>query len=204
MIKLILIYLILIVWISVIPRYSVSDQTVYSYEDENGIINITTVKPKGKKHNILIKGYNKGKKNRKLKNISKPNKKYKIWINEAADYYNIPTSLLHAVIMVESNYNPEAVSHAGAKGLMQLMPKTAKRLYVNKIMDPKENIFGGARYLRILLNRFDGDLVLALAGYHAGENAVEKAGGIPYKATKRYIKMVLTRYDKLRNLNQNL
>jgi soluble lytic murein transglycosylase-like protein len=101
--------------------------------------------------------------------------------------------LLHAVIRTESAYNPSAVSSAGATGLMQLMPQTAKRYKVKDIWDPIDNMRGGARYLRDLLDMFDNDLRLALAGYNAGENAVKKYGNKipPYPETQQYVRKVL-------------
>ena len=93
-------------------------------------------------------------------------------IREAATLYQIPEELVRAVIKVESDYDPRAVSRVGAQGLMQLMPETAQRMQVKDSMDPRENILGGVRYLRVLANMFNGDLQLTVAGYNAGENAV--------------------------------
>jgi soluble lytic murein transglycosylase-like protein len=101
--------------------------------------------------------------------------------------------LLHAVIRAESAYQPNALSHAGACGLMQLMPATAARFRVRNIWDPAENIEGGATYLRFLMDLFDNDLRLALAGYNAGENAVKRYGNQipPYPETQNYVRKVL-------------
>ena len=119
---------------------------------------------------------------------------YEPYILEAAARYNIPANLLRAVIRVESNYNPNAISSAGAKGLMQLMPGTAKDMAVTNIFDPRQNIFGGTRYLRLLFNRFEGDPKLAIAAYHAGPGVVASRGGIPYEATRRYVRSVIEHY----------
>ena len=102
-------------------------------------------------------------------------------------------ALLHAVIRTESAYQPNALSHAGACGLMQLMPQTAARFNVRDIWDPAENIRGGATYLRLLLDMFDNDLRLALAAYNAGENAVKRYGNEipPYQETQDYVRRVL-------------
>ncbi len=101
--------------------------------------------------------------------------------------------LLHAVIRAESAYQPNALSHAGACGLMQLMPATAKRFKVQNIWDPAENIEGGATYLRFLMDLFGNDLRLALAGYNAGENAVKRYDNQipPYSETQNYVRKVL-------------
>ncbi|MCX7808505.1 MAG: lytic transglycosylase domain-containing protein, partial [Deltaproteobacteria bacterium] len=120
---------------------------------------------------------------------------YEPIIREAANFYHLPPALLHAVIEVESGYHPEAVSPAGAMGLMQLMPSTAERMGVLDPFDPRQNIFGGARYLRVLANTFNGDLVLTLAAYHAGEAAVVRFGGVPpFPDTQRYVERVLELY----------
>lgn len=121
--------------------------------------------------------------------------RYDTFIREAAALYRLPESFIRAVIRVESDYNQQVVSHAGACGLMQLMPGTAARMGVTDIFDPRQNILGGARYLRILANRFNGDLVLVIASYNAGEGAVERYRGIPpYEETQRYVRRVLRHY----------
>lgn len=120
-------------------------------------------------------------------------------IRQAAALYQIPEPLVRAVIKVESDYDPRAVSYAGARGLMQLMPQTAERMQVKDINDPRENIFGGVRYLRVLANMFNGDLDLTVAGYNAGENAVMQHGGIPpYEQTRDYVVKVNKFYRRYR------
>lgn len=121
--------------------------------------------------------------------------RYNGLIDEAARLYQLPGSFIRAVMRVESDFNPTVVSRAGAMGLMQLMPKTARSMGVSDPFDARQNILGGARYLRILANRFKGDLVLTVAAYNAGEGAVEKYNGIPpYKETQRYVRRVLKHY----------
>jgi soluble lytic murein transglycosylase-like protein len=118
---------------------------------------------------------------------------YQSLINAAALRHGLMPELLHAVIRAESAYQPNALSHAGACGLMQLMPATAARFRVRNIWDPAENIEGGATYLRFLMDLFDNDLRLALAGYNAGENAVKRHGNQipPYRETQNYVRKVL-------------
>ncbi len=127
--------------------------------------------------------------------------RYESHIQEAAALYQIPIELVRAVIKVESDYDPRAVSRAGAQGLMQLMPDTAERMQVRDILDPRENILGGVRYLRVLANLFNGDLELTIAGYNSGENAVLRYGGIPpYSETTAYVQRVLSCYRKYREI----
>lgn len=119
-------------------------------------------------------------------------------IQQAAQIHNLDPRLIHAVIQAESAYNPNAVSHAGAEGLMQLMPSTAKRVGVANSFDPTQNIFGGATVLRQMLDRYDGDLIKSLAAYNAGPEAVDRANGIPnYKETQEYVPRVLNFYYNL-------
>jgi soluble lytic murein transglycosylase-like protein len=113
-------------------------------------------------------------------------------IRDAAERYGIPEPLVTAVIRVESGFNPRAVSRKGARGLMQLMPATAVQLGVRDSFDPAENIDGGVRHLRGLIERFDNDLSLALAAYNAGERAVLQYGGVPpYPETQQYVMRIL-------------
>jgi soluble lytic murein transglycosylase-like protein len=118
----------------------------------------------------------------------------------AAKATKVDAALIQAVISVESGYNPSARSRAGAVGLMQLMPKTAKRYGVKNRLDPAQNIHGGARYLRDLKLQFDDNLQLVLAAYNAGEGTVMRFGGRipPYRETAAYVPKVLSTYKKLR------
>lgn len=116
-------------------------------------------------------------------------------IVEAARASAIDPKLVKSVMMIESAFNPGAVSRKGARGLMQLMPETAQRYGVRNSFDPAENIAGGARYLADLLGRFGGDLSRSLAAYNAGENAVLRYGGVPpYQETRLYVRKGLTAY----------
>ena len=113
-------------------------------------------------------------------------------IREAAARHGLPERLISVVIAVESGFNPRAVSRAGAGGLMQLMPRTAATLGVRDVFDPAENVDGGARHLRALLDRLGNNLPLALAAYNAGEQAVAQHGGIPpYPETRDYVARIL-------------
>lgn len=121
-------------------------------------------------------------------------------VEEIALSHGLEGALLHAVISVESRYDPNAVSRRGASGLMQLMPATAKRFGVIDAFDPEQNLRGGARYLRYLLNMFDRDVTLALAAYHAGEGAVLRHGRRipPMSETEKYVPLVLAFFRKYR------
>jgi soluble lytic murein transglycosylase-like protein len=121
--------------------------------------------------------------------------RYDGFIRGAAQRYQLPESLIRAVIHTESNFNAQAVSRAGAMGLMQLMPKTAGSLGVSRPFDPSQSIYGGCRYLRLLANRYSGDMVLVLAAYNAGAGNVEKYGGVPpFEETRAYVRSVLRRF----------
>lgn len=121
-------------------------------------------------------------------------------INRVSRVFNIDSNLIRAIIKVESNFNTRAVSRAGAKGLMQLMPKTAYKMDVMDPFNPEENIFGGVKYFKYLLDRFDNNLEISLAAYNAGETAVLKYGGIPrYRETRQYVKKVLKQYTYYKN-----
>ncbi len=125
-------------------------------------------------------------------------KRFASKIAEVASRYQVPEALLHAVIEIESAYDPNAISRAGAVGLMQLMPATARRYGVANRRNPSANLTGGTRYLKDLLIRFDRNLELALAGYNAGENAVEKFGNRipPFDETQNYVRKVLELYTQ--------
>ncbi len=123
---------------------------------------------------------------------------YDRMVNKIARTYGVESALLHAVISVESRYNPKAVSKTGAIGLMQLMPETAKRYGVADPLDPLQNLHGGARYLRHLLKKYNNDRNLALAAYNAGEASVAKYGNHipPYPETTNYVPRVMGYYQK--------
>lgn len=121
-------------------------------------------------------------------------------IIEEADRHEIDPALVKAIIMAESGYNPNAISEKGAKGLMQLMPSTAQDLGVDDVFNPQQNISGGVRYFKKLVNRFDGDIKLALAAYNAGSKKVRHYQGIPpYKSTHYYIEKVFKYYKLYKN-----
>ena len=122
--------------------------------------------------------------------------KYDNEIAQAAATYNLPEKLIASVMKQESNFNPNATSSAGAKGLMQLMPQTARFLGVTNPEDPEQNIMGGAKYLRQMLDKFDNNLSLALAAYNAGPGNVTKYNGIPpFKETQNYVKNITNYYN---------
>ncbi len=121
---------------------------------------------------------------------------YWILIREICKTHGVDPELVKAMIQVESNYNPYAISRKGARGLMQLMPGTATRYGVRQIFDPRENIEGGVKYLRDLIELFDSNLRFAVAAYNAGENTVQRVNGIPnYVETQNYVRKVMALYN---------
>lgn len=126
-------------------------------------------------------------------------------IRKAAQKYAVDADLLYSVIAAESNFNPRAVSHRRACGLMQLLPETARRLGVRNIFDPAENIEAGTRYLRDLLKQYQGDLALTLAAYNAGPGAVQRYGRVPpYNETLAYIRAIRKTYEQRKSTQDKL
>jgi hypothetical protein len=185
--------ILLIILLGVADAFSPSFADIYKYVDEAGVVHFTNV-PTDARFKFLMR-------ERRVQFRLGPGfEKYDGLIWQAAEKYKIDYALVKAVIKAESNFNPLAVSRVGARGLMQLMPRTAHAMQVNDSFHPEENIEGGVRYLRYLLNLFKGELPLALAAYNAGEKTVAKYKGIPpYPETRTYIRRVLQFYEQYRN-----
>lgn len=172
----------------------VNGQTLYSYIDENGIQVFTNVAPVDEVWNLKVTGSN------SPPTQSTPENQLDAFnsiIEKYASHYELPPSLIRSIIETESGFNPRAVSPKGAQGLMQLMPETAERLGVSNSFDPEQNIHGGVKYFRFLMDIFDGDIELSLAAYNAGENLVKRLGRVPsIKETREYVRSVKRLYDK--------
>ena len=171
---------------------------VYKYVDSQGRVHLTD-RPPHDGYQLIQKAGKKLRMSRiNFRDKDANRKRFASKIAEVAGRYQVPEALIHAVITIESAYDPNAVSRAGAVGLMQLMPATAKRYGVANRRDPSANLTGGIRYLKDLLVRFDSNLELALAGYNAGENAVEKFGNRipPFAETRSYVRKVLELYSQ--------
>jgi soluble lytic murein transglycosylase-like protein len=183
-----------------------AEADIYSYIGKDGVVHFTNQPRPGRRWKRVLKtgpgkaGVVHARRRSKRKKRSKARyHQFDQHIRQAAVLYHIPEALVRAMIRVESDYTPTAVSRVGAKGLMQLMPATAKGMGVVDAFDARQNIFGGTRYLRLLANRFAGDLVLTIAGYHAGPGAIRKYKGVPpYRTTQSYVRMVLKQYQKYR------
>lgn len=141
-----------------------------------------------------------------LRGFTTGNEQIDSYVTESAKRNGLDPLLIYSVMHQESSFKSRAISPKGARGLMQLMPGTAGRFGVTNIFDPQQNIEGGSRYMKFLLDRFDGDLSLALAGYNAGEGAVEKYGWRipPYAETEEYVRRISLRYNILRDPNAAL
>lgn len=169
---------------------------IYKYTAPNGQVYYTDA-PQHKKYKLMTrtrpKSYNIA-----FRHLKKNKKKYTPIIEAAATKHGIDPKLVHAVIYAESAYDAKAISSAGAVGLMQLMPATARQYGAKNRKDPKQNIFAGTRYLKYLLGLFNDDLALSVAAYNAGENAVKKYNNQipPYSETQKYVKKVLQLYKK--------
>ena len=178
------------------PPHSLAD--IYKYVDKDGVIHFSNVPTNGEWKLII-------KEKRVQFNLGQDFEKYDAEIWKASQRYSVDYNLVRAVIKAESNFNPKAVSRAGARGLMQLMPQTATLLQVSDSFHPDQNIDGGVRYLRYLLNLFNDNLSLALAAYNAGENAVFRYRGIPpYQETQTYVQRVLQYFQKYSRESRSL
>ncbi|HEU4346084.1 MAG TPA: transglycosylase SLT domain-containing protein [Candidatus Binatia bacterium] len=166
---------------------------VYVYKDKQGVLIFTNVPTHGGYRRVIRENHVDPSGAAALHNA------YEGLIRSAADRHSMDPDLVRAVIKVESDFNSNARSHKGAMGLMQLMPDTARLHNVTDTFNPSENIEGGIRHLKLLLDRFQGNLELTLAAYNAGMKAVEKHGGIPpFAETRDYVRRVLRHYDAYR------
>ena len=176
-----------------------AEEEVFTYKDANGVRHFTNV-PADRRYRsfaaprdgMTILRFRQDR--RAAQAADKPGKAspaLKALIHATAVRFNLETALVHAVVRAESGFDPQAVSPAGARGLMQLMPGTAREVGVRDVFHPRQNLEGGAAYLRGLLDRYDGDVQLALAAYNAGPTMVEEHEGIPpFPETREYLKRV--------------
>ena len=167
---------------------------IYKFEDGEGVVHFTDA-PTDNRFKLFMRDFKKDKQLRtkfRLAEFNGDSSAYEAIIKSCALQYGVDQSLVKAVIHAESGYNPNAVSSKGAAGLMQLMPKTAQGLKVTDSFNPTDNIRGGVKYLRFLLDTFRGNVSLALAAYNAGMSKVAKFGGVPpYAETRNYVAKVL-------------
>ncbi len=192
----------------VILPYHSAHADIYQYTDEEGVIHFTNVNAvKGKKYRRVPSESERTTASAKpaprpvpapvASAVSSTNapSRYLESINTACDLHGVDPALVHAIMKVESDFNPYAVSRKGAMGLMQLMPQTAMDMNVRNSFNPDENIYGGVKYLRYLLDRYEGNVSLALAAYNSGENAVKRWGTIPpFKETQDYVQRIMKLY----------
>jgi soluble lytic murein transglycosylase-like protein len=195
--KQIILFLIMVILLTGLSFPVMTYADIYRYVDKDGIIHLTNVPTqKDVKYDLILR------EKRVLIRVSPADiNKYDHLITRAAEKYKVDSALVKAVIKAESNFNHQAVSRKGAKGLMQLMPATASSLQVQDSFHPEKNIDGGVRYLSYLLKLFNGNLSLALAAYNAGENAVAKYHYSipPYRETQNYVQRVLSYLSQYRS-----
>ena len=186
-------FFLLVLLISVFSAFSDCQGDIYKYVDAQGVIHITNVPTETNVPYVLVM-----KEKRVIIELKGPITDYEDLIAKASERYRVDPALVKAVIKAESNFNHRAVSPVGARGLMQLMPATAAMLRVEDSFHPENNIDGGVRYLRYLMNLFSGNLPLVLAAYNAGENTVLRYNNSipPYQETRTYVRRVLDYYDK--------
>ncbi len=187
-------------------------KSIYRYVEQDGTIVYTNVPPGGKAGRQVrrMEGefHPAPPKARSARKAAATNgaalTDYDGYIELAAKRYRVPANLVRAVVHAESGFDPMAVSPKGASGLMQLMPQTASEMYVKDIFDPRDNIEGGTRYLRLLANEFGGDMVKMVAAYNAGPEAVHKYGDTvpPYDETQTYVRKVIDLYFQYKAKSQ--
>ncbi len=190
----------------VVPAAARAD--IFTYTGSDGTVHFTNTPGGDKRYRLYIRGNGwSGRPGSGVTPVPPSDRdvarytRYDDWIREAATLYQIPEQLVRAIIRCESDYDPRAVSVSGARGLMQLMPETAALMQVRDIEDPRENILGGVRLLRILANEFNGDLELTVAAYNAGDGAVIRFSGIPpFTQTRDYVVHVTRYYRRYRTV----
>lgn len=218
-IRLVVRILLPLLWLS----HSTARADVWSYEDKDGVIHFTNIQPKGEtahRWQVIFRtgpgkaqttspaiqgsasssypGCRQSRADVVPATDRRPDRytRYDAFIAEASVLYSIPQTLIRAVIKAESDYDPNVVSCAGARGLMQIMPDEEREQHISDVFDPRQNILAGGRLLRLHANRFRGDLVLTVAAHHAGDGAVRKYGGVPpYATTQAYVRAVLRHYQ---------
>jgi len=179
-------------WLLLVGTVSPSKADIYYFEDSDGVLHFTNVPVDGR---FQFKQKEAGRKV-KVYVYESNERQYDPMIRKVASQEGLDPALLRSLVSVESQFDPVAISSKGAMGLMQLMPDTAKSLGVNNVFHPEENLEAGARHFRTLLEKYEGDVQLALAAYNAGEKAVEQYDGIPpFPETEMYVREVLRRYQ---------
>jgi soluble lytic murein transglycosylase len=183
---------ILIASLILIMGASPASADIYRYTDENGVMHFTNA-PTSSKFKLFMR-------ERKIFISKLDSNQFDPIIADASKKYSLEAPLIKAVIKAESDFDPNAISNKGARGLMQIMPMNFRLLNVENPFDPHQSIDAGARYLRDMMDRYNGKLNLSLAAYNAGPGAVDRHGGVPpYQETEEYIERVMRYYQRYKN-----
>jgi soluble lytic murein transglycosylase-like protein len=190
----------LLTFVTLASAWCTAEAQIYTYVDENGVTVFTDRKPDSQRYRVRNLGcYGTCRTGVDWKRTPLDKRAFDVEIQVASETHGVDAALVRAIMHAESWFEPRAVSHAGAEGLMQLMPATQRRFGVRNPFDPVDNISAGVAYLSWLLEEFQGDLDRAIAAYNAGENAVRRHGGIPpYPETREYVRRVNILYQRYR------
>lgn len=192
----------LIVLASLSPLTLMAGQ-IYKYVDENGVVTYTNMKPRENSYRVVNLGcYGRCARAVDWRNVALKNEQFAQEIDQLTEEFGVDQALVRAIVHAESHFNPKAISHKGAQGLMQLMPVIQQQYGVQNAFEPLQNLTAGIAHLAELLDAFEGSITLAAAAYNAGAGAVRDHGGIPpYTETREYVRRVAILYERYKRIS---